>query len=439
MKKLIILILIFQSSILFSADELNAKRQTFINTYEENLNAIWKISEDVPPDYYLSSLGISLLTGPKTSDVHFNLKIEQATTTILFTAANTSLLMAMDYYKKLNDCEITVFTTKKLAQSKVCISEQKDEQKKMEEKSFCENLKDTCLKSFHNMETNLSLIQSRYKGISRKSNQISDFSLFVPMDSFTENTRNYRNCEPVWPADASINIFKACSEIGDPKRYNIDSSKPLTVDNKITEHNGMTKTTLEWQGCDMLRPNEKLPLLFPSGGQDLKGNYCRNPIFHGLHTPENEYLMMTPELRAFYWIQVAEAGYEMQKKTSMSIPKDSKNVNDSKFSVSGLSKCNSPIRDELCLNFADKFQATLSKNDYLFPLLNIYSDIKQVGNLYNAKNSLSEQDLQIIDRLARKIEDSRNLNLKLKNDLKILINNAKVNFSFEDQMVKFMQ
>lgn len=423
MKKLI-LILLTMSSLLHANDRLE-KRSLLTQTYLDNQEEVWKITKNIPPDFYLSTLGLNF---PESNQVE-----QKAKSAILFLAASTALLEAKEDLLNLINCKKTFDKYKAVAQTwstpegmaKNCPTTGN-----MGTDGICANYSFKCRASFSEFEVRYATMVQLNQKFTRSKfdlNELVNVSQMYPLHWLNNILEKVSiDCSVGnGPKALALDFLNACKELTarEIKDSVISHELDAISTRKIKGENGIALTYYNnpVTDCRDTTPFQRAPLYFAGDGEkNVNGYYCKGNHFVGFLTPKQEILLVNSRTRAFYWLEMAEKNFEASKVNSL-IEKDVKVVklegSFKKFSSNGLS-------------FSAKFKEAINDKSYLNQLSPSYYDLLLIGDAYNSNQNLNTNEKIAIRRIAQDLNITREKALNLKRDIQDLLINGNFNFSF---------
>lgn len=423
MKKLLLIFIVMSS--LVQANELLEKRSLLVQTYLDNQEELWKITKNIPPDFYLSTLGLNF---PETNQVE-----QKAKSAILFLAANTALLEAKENLLNLMNCKKSFDKYEALAQAWSTpegVAKNCPPTGNNVEDGVCLNYSFKCRSSFLEFDVRYRKMMQLNQKFTRSKFETHElvsvmemFPLYwlsnilekVSLDCSLGNG----------PKALAVEFINACKELGEKEiRDSVISHELDSIPiKKIKGENGITLTHYynPIQDCRETKPFPRAPLyLAGDGGKNVKGYYCKGSHFVGILTPKQEILLVNSRTRAFYWLEMAEFFYVASKVNPLK-EKDVKVVklegSFKKFSSNGLS-------------FSANFKEAIKDKSYLNQLSPFYSDLTLIGVAYNSNQNLGTNEKVVINRLAQDLNATREMALNLKRDIQDLLIKGNFNFSF---------
>lgn len=440
------LILFSQLSYAQSAD-LSAKRAELTSHYSAALDRIWQISETVPVDYYLSSLGVSLLS-IQTNDPKINAKLNMAGANLLYLATITSLNLAESFLKKQQVCNTAFEKYKKILEpphnlnpdgtctlgnpieTSVCMSRVSD----------CQ----TSLREYFVRFDSMIQNQKNFPIYPEKDNGTSFASLSAPffLESYLISIKDKcSNSGFKWAKGVGQELESACLPVAE------GIYKDHLLRDEIFEET-KKRTELKHHACKQtqINYNKIPPIMYHNYGENFRYTNCVDPLFLGIdiHKPtalkQSHMFLISNERRAFYWQQMAEEAYH-RVKSNETFPKD--DLNKEKYQISKplklttVSKCVSPILDKQhCSNFSQKFDEALIGRENLFFLSEYLLDIKRLGDNFNTKKEITQTDLLFIERLSQNLDRNKKKIDSLIRQVQDQIYKTKFSFDFKKELEK---
>lgn len=416
------------------AIDYGQKRTELINTYAAGLDKMWDYGNPSPPDFFISSLGVSLLLGKRSEDSTINAKIDMASASLLYLATNTSLLMAIEYFKQRNLCNDIYFKNKpildktnlEIVNSDLCIPKSLDGREKIVEKNLCVNGVIRCQRTYEKYKYFLSSsYDSEYvlrPDFPRESQFTANDFLDSTLDSMLLGCNDSTN---PWGSKVYKEAVVACNPL-----LNMFYADALLLSQHLWPKNG---------DCSGLTINNlPLILLFTNC------NYKTSPILAmkipALSTMKRNIILATPYNRSFYWMQMAEEAFERTKKIDKKAQEVNLDFNKFKeldYKINGASLCSSPSIEGKCLQFSQLFSESFKNRRYLDLMSLSFETVSTLGNSYNQKTKVTQKELAAMERLARDLPSNRMKSIVLKNELQELVDKSKMNFSFEKELREF--
>lgn len=427
MKKLISLFFIATTLSVQASDNsaLKAKRTQLIQTFSENLEMLWKLTTDNPPDLFISSLGLSFPESDQTT-----LKMKSS---ILYLAAATALYETREQLNQEIECknafdkykpEVLKWYTKEGADKNcppsedvvtngVCVGKTLLCKSKIQEfepyyeKTMLVNQKYTKNKFTMDDIWNVSAMNTSYW----LSNILTNIKLDCIMGT--------------GPQKALADLTNACKRFVElEKRDRIQAVGPETKIQKIVKsENGVVMTEYAPPVCIYSVPQPFAPLYASSHGLNVAGRYCFEGEILGIWNAKNEILLINSRTRAFYWLQMADYYFEAIKKNT---------IVDSPFEIE---KWNGPVKRWTIeeKSFSDLFKTSFATKNYLNPLGLEFSDVLLLGDAYNANRPLSNSEKLVFKKFADKLNANRDRALNLKSDVQNLLIKGKFPFGFDQE------
>lgn len=418
--KLFILTLLFSQTLY--GQTLSNKRSELIDVYASNLDGIWSLSENVPTDFYLSSLGVSLLKGSRSSDPVLNARLDRASASLLYMAAETSLLMASEQFKNLANCNGVYEKYKKVLADKINDPENMCPAS-MIEHGVCVNTNYLCYSKLNDYRTHFehmtNLILSSVMNTEEIAGPVARDALPLILESSLNGI--HFGCEKgfsPWANKVGQEFAKSCG---------------MLIKDTINEHIFLQDMPMT---CKNKEKFPRLPLMFASTGRkEGTGLYCEDSLFQGIYIPRPQSLrikklfLISSQLRAFYWMQMAEEIFERTKTISADIKKGQPTGN-LVYIFSGDPLCVSPMRNKECVIFGSSFLNSYRAKPALNVLSMAYESAAAVGNSYNSKKPLQAGEFKALERLSNDLENHRNNALSLKFTVQGLIEKSGVRFNY---------
>lgn len=441
---LILILVIFNVQEVFAASELSAKRSELISLYEQNLDKIWNVSEVYPPDFYLSSLAISLASGNKSIDAALSSKIDQASASVFFMAAITSLKMSAELFKNLSVCNAMVESKSKSADG-LCQSKETDATKNLIEIQACKIYNLSCKKSLEFYFDRRNAWNGHMKTIHLPDHNYDlwhESSLPYFISDFLQDVRTRcADGSSPWAKNLSIELHKSCLSIDRSVIKNDNVFLPERPFKEVPLPGGFDHKQLIDQNLVYQVQYPKMPLIFASG-QKLGVGYYLNPLFQGIFVPKTfsalklkHLFLIGPQLRAFYWLEMAEELYERAKSKDLAGVKnvlDPSALDKLGFKISGNALCISPIlENKFCSDYSLKFMDSIKGRSYLNTQLLSFEDSNILGRSYNLKPNITLAEIRALQHLADDLEKNRREANILKSEVQQLIYRAESGFSFE--------
>ena len=430
---IIVFILLYQNGFAQTAN-LSAKRRELINNYSNALDRVWQISETVPPDFYFSSLGINLLNN-QTDDPKINSMIGMAAANILYLASLTSLNMADSFLKKQQKCN-TAFDKYKKTVEGTCTQES------LIEKNICivrESECQTHLKEYFIRFDSMVLNQRNFPVEPNLDNGTSFASLSAPffLNSFMEGVK-YKCARSGfdWSKRVGEELENACLPV-------VDSlNKDHIFRDEVFEET-KKRNEIGSHACKETRINyHKIPpIMYQNYGQNIRNTNCVDPLFMGIDIPkptalkQTHMFLLSNERRSFYWLQMAEEAFDQVKRLEDS-KKEKVQITKS-IKITTVSKCVSPILDkQFCTNFSQKIEESLKSREGLDFLSDTLSDIKKLGDNFNARKEITQYDLEVIERLSKNLDRNKKNAETLKSAVQEQLIRARFAFDFKRELEK---
>nr|BDT27172.1 hypothetical protein BHI3_06380 [Bacteriovorax sp. HI3] len=418
--KLFILTLLFSQTLY--GQTLSNKRSELIDVYASNLDGIWSLSENVPTDFYLSSLGVSLLKGSRSSDPVLNARLDRASASLLYMAAETSLLMGSEQFKNLANCNGVYEKYKKVITDKINDPENMCPTS-MIEHGVCVNTNFLCYSKLVNYRDHFE--------------HMTNFTLSSMMNTEEIVSPMARDALSLGLESSLNGIQFGCEKGFSPWANRVGQefgkSCGMLIKDTISEHIFLQDMPAICRNKDKF---PRLPLMFASTGRaEGTGLYCEDSLFQGISISRPQSLrikklfLISSQLRAFYWMQMAEEIFERTKTISADIKKGQPTAS-LVYSFSGDALCVSPMRNKECVIFGSSFLNSYKAKPPLSALSMAYESAAAVGNLYNSKKPLQAGEFKALERLSNDLENHRNNALSLKLTVQGLIEKSGVRFNY---------
>lgn len=436
-------ILILTAGLATAQANQSTKRSELIDVYISNLERIWKLNEAFPPDIYLSSLGSVLLSSQNTNDPILNAKITMASASILYTAAQASLLMGARMLRGQAQCHQVYLKYKKFSdgdRKNECTSSESNLTQKSIEESVCDNRIRACQSA---LATYIPHYETWASGLAHLyADSSADKGSFNVRNSIPTSIENFlfgvkKECSNTeWGKKVTQEFVAACTPFTQEIVDNIYLKRPPPPPERPGNGNFNMHTREFYTGCVNTVPHPRLPLIFQYQGKDIKGMLCEDDLLQAIAISSGtlkikQLLLAGTLIRSVQWLHMAEEAYERSKKIDLEMQKKKLDLK-STFTFSGTPICISPMTEnQTCLPFSQKLMESVGKRKEL-SVIN-FEEIGTLGSFYHSKKNVSQYELLAIERLANDMEKNRSSAHSLKYQVQGLINQANLYFNFSHE------
>lgn len=401
--------------ILLSAQLLSAstrdKRALVLDSYAENLGPFWKIIENAPPDFLVSSLAITLPSGQES--------VEKARVALIYSAAIMAMEGAKAEIQDLGKCKRAV--DKYTAQIKNWSSPESFNkncpQTSQVEKSLCLNFLAQCKSTLSDFNPHYEMDMKIDEKASRaridypsELSQVGGGVSYSWLDMFLFHINNYCGNAGVEQKAAARDLENSCKDLIDvtskdrAQRWGFiftRSGQPRIPFKHIHYRSNEDGPCPQGVGVQM---QAFAPLYFSDWMYKLGDRECGGAQFAGIFKGERELLLVNSRWRAFYWMMIAEKMDEDLKKMTFVGSNDL-----SQYKIEGALPCNSPIDDnQKCVPYASLLKSLVTERKYFEDGKDV-QDIALIGDKYNSKQQITKEAIEAINRLAKKLPQLRDM------------------------------
>lgn len=410
MKKLVFILSLFLQSFAYSQVSAD-KRELVLQAYAENLSAFWKTMENVPLDFLVSSLAITLPSG--------NENVEKAKVALMYAAAIMAMEGAKAEIKNLGKCKRAV--DKYSAQSKIWITPESFNKNCLQTSSA---EKGVCLGLVHQCKVPLIDFLHYYEAVTKFNEKLAREKIDYPselsqaggansylwLDLFLVHVKDRCGNAGVEQRAAAVDLENSCKDLIDVTSKDMAQRWGL-----IFTRSGQSRINFkhihyrsnENGACPQGPGTQKqafAPLYFSDWMYKAGDKECGGTQFAGIFKGERELLMVNSRWRAFYWMMMAEKMDEDLKKMTFA------NTNDlSNYKIEGSIPCNSPMDDnQKCMPYASLLKSLVAERKYFEDGRDV-QDIALIGDKYNSKQPITKEAIEAFNRLAKKLPQLRDM------------------------------